>query len=85
MREVTTSVRDFCQFRFQQNDSMVELGSSSVLRAINLFCSCKFLGEAGTFLLVLEVFYFHPSPFPEVLVTLIVGVDIAYLSIAVGD
>lgn len=60
-------------------------GSSSILRAVNLFCSCKFLGGAGVFLLVLEVIDFHPSPSPEVLLTLTVGVDTTYFSIAGGD
>lgn len=45
---------------------------SSIKKATNLFCSCKPVGVARTFLLVPEVISFHPSFSPEVLLTLIV-------------
>ena len=52
-------------------------GSSSTLRMVTLFWSCKQLGGAEPFLFLPEVTSFHPSPFPEFSLTLMVGLDTA--------
>lgn len=53
------------------------------MSVVNLFCSNKPLGGAETFLLVPEVTPCHPSPSPEVSLTLI-RVDTACFRIADG-
>lgn len=59
-------------------------GSSSALRVVNVFCSCKPLHGAGVSLLVPEVTNFRPSHSPAAALTLILGVDTAYFSAAVA-
>lgn len=54
---------------------------SSLTSVVNLFCSYKPLGEAGV---VPEVTRFHPSPSPEVSLTLMAWMDTACLSVADG-
>ena len=48
-----------------------------------LLCTCKPLGRARFFLLLLKVTSFHPSPSSEVALTLRLGVDTACFSAAV--
>lgn len=59
-------------------------GFSSALRMINILCSCKPLGGAGAFLWLPEVSSFHPFWSPAVAFILILGVDTACFSSAVG-
>ena len=58
-------------------------GSSSALRAVNLFHSGKPLGGAGALLLVPEVTSFHSSPSPEVALAILM--DCACVHTAGGD
>lgn len=55
---------------------------SSLMSVVNLFCSYKPLGGAGTFFLVPEVTPCHRSPSPEVSLTLMIRVDAACFRIA---
>lgn len=50
-------------------------GFSLTLRTVTLFCNCKQLREAGLFLFIPVVSSFHPPPFPEFSLALMVGVD----------
>lgn len=58
--------------------------SSSALRAMNLFHSCKSSGGTGALLLVPEVTSFQPLSSPEFPLTILLGTDSACVCTAVG-
>lgn len=61
---------------------VVASDAPSALMVVNPFCSWKPLGGAGAFTLVPEDTSFHSALSPEVLLTLMVGVDTVCFSTA---